>query len=268
MLERKHRVRQVVAVKTRGQITAMVYEAEPPVLAKAGVKPPMADKKAHNGYMLKLYLDRGPGQRIEFSHLISPRQQLLTGSDLVEVRKSMFLNLEFDFKRRPVNPRMVAVDGVQHLACDTVPWPTALEGEEARAIFDGWRRAGHCLKTLEDFVAWEEYYAARVMTRNRSINVTQEGAVGLLRRSFLAAYAQGAWGTSRTMNYREVAAWLTAKGYPTTESGAKNGKRAKLVEGVVPATPAALALMAILLEAQPSLEVDRFFGKGTNDAAG
>lgn len=258
MLERKHRVRQVIAMKTRGQLTAESYPGEEPVLAKAGVKPPMADKAQHNAYMVDLYLNRQPGQLHASKHLISIREQWKTEADLVELQRHQRLNLEFDFKRRPVNPKMIEVLGIEHLACDTVPWRTATEAELARAIFDGWRKK-NCLKTLEDFEDWEEFYTVRRLIRKTGIKLTAEGTVGLLRRMFLRAYTQGVWGTEKVfLSYAHLAAWLTDRGYPTSEAEIKNSSRSKLVESVVPATAKVNALLVVLLELQPKLEVEKF----------
>lgn len=201
MLEQKHRVRQLIAMKTRGQFTALPCEGEPQVLAKAGIKPPVRNKALHNRYMVRLYFGHRPGQRITLRHLISMREQWLTESDLVEIRREQRLNLEFDFKRRPVNPRMIRVGNREHVAFDTVPWDTQEEGEYARAIFDGWREH-NCLKTVEDFQAWEAYYAVRIRTRGADINVTKTGAAGVMLRIFLRAYANGLWGTHKLLTYK------------------------------------------------------------------
>jgi hypothetical protein len=257
MLECKHQVQQLVAMRTRGQITAIASPGEAPVLAKSSVKPPMADKSLHNDYMLNLFLDRQPGQMHASSHLISMREQWTTESDLVVKKRDQRLNLEWDMKRKLINPRMVEVNGTEHLACDSVAWDTAEQAELTRAIFDGWCRK-NCLKTLADFDNWEEFYAVRLLTRNSSIRITAEGTVGLLRRLFLRAYTQEVWGTSKTMSYRELADWLTTQGYITTLTEVKNASRGKLVEGVVPITPKVQALLAVLKEVQPDLEVERF----------
>src|SRR5258707_61087 len=105
MLECKHKVRQLISMRTRGVVTAVLHADSPPVLAKASVKPPVP-KAEHNAYMAKIYLGREPGQKTDSAHLVSTREHWLTASDMVEVRRSMKLNLEFDFKRRPLNPRM------------------------------------------------------------------------------------------------------------------------------------------------------------------
>ena len=139
------------------------------------------------------------------------------------------------------------------------------DGERARAYFDEWRRK-NCLKTLDDFQRWQEHYqfaGARAKrqqsgARGLGINATAEGAVGLARRGFLRAYAQGAWGLSRTMSYSQLAAWLTAQGYPTKADELKNAKRASLVKGVVPDSPQVRALLDTLKAQFPALEVDQF----------
>lgn len=40
MLVEKHCVAQVIAMKTRGQVTALSIQGHPALLAKAGIKPP------------------------------------------------------------------------------------------------------------------------------------------------------------------------------------------------------------------------------------
>lgn len=264
-LECKHRVRQVVSMRTRGTLTAQAREGSPIILAKASVKPPMSGREAQNRYLIDLYLDRRAGQRHEQSHLISLSEQWLRESDLVGIQRNPRLNLEFDFKREPINPRLVAVAGTEHLSCDTRPWKTAEEGLQARALFDGWRQT-HTLKTLEDWDDWQVFRMGRQARRARGIRATAEGEVGVLRRTFLRAYSRGVWGTCRTLTNGEMARVLTERGYPTSEGELKNAKRAALSESVVVPTQEVKALWAVLLELQPGLEAGRFFAQIPDDA--
>lgn len=79
--------------------------------------------------------------------------------------RDMRLSMEFDFKRRPINPQMIKIEShaVPHLAFNTVPWETVEEGELIRVLFDQWRRGddkgkpGHCLKTMEDWNDWQRF---------------------------------------------------------------------------------------------------------------
>jgi len=127
MLELKHGTRQILCAKTRAQFTIRPHEALPPVLAKGGVRPP-AEEVDQNEYMVKLYLERFPGRMIDNSHLISTRDQWLSESDMITLSKERRLNLEYDFKRKPVNPRMVDSTYGSHLTFDTVPWSSVEEG--------------------------------------------------------------------------------------------------------------------------------------------
>lgn len=257
-LECKHRAAQVVSMRTRGLITALTLDGSPPILAKASVKPPMRDRTAQNAYMLDLYLNRVPGQKHDQEHLISTSEQWQTESDLVSIQRSLTLNLEYDFKRQPVRPRMVSVAGVEHLAFDTRPWTTVEEGLQARAWFDGWRRT-RTLKTLADWDDWQAFYESRSVRRGKGIRVTSGGDVGLLRRLFLRAYTREVWGASRTLPYAALAQTLTERGYPTTLDEVKNAKRGALVEQAVVSTPPVMALWAVLLDLQPDLVAERFF---------
>lgn len=264
MLECKHQVSQLIPFKTRGQLTAQPYGDGDVVLAKAGVSPPVP-RKEHNAYMLDLFLNRQPGDKTQTRSFTSMREQWVTGDDVLMKTQAVTLNMEFDMKRCPVTPSMHFAHGVAHLVFETVPWPTSSDGERARAYFDGWRRQ-NCLKTLDDFQRWQEHYqfaGARAKrqhsgARSLGINATAEGAVGLARRGFLRAYAQGAWGLSRTMSYPQLAAWLTAQGYQTKADELKNAKRASLVKGVVPDSPQVRALLDTLKAQFPALEVDQF----------
>lgn len=269
MLERKHQVSQLIPFKTRGQLTAQPYGDGDVVLAKAGVSPPVP-RTEHNAYMLDLFLNRQPGQKTQTRSLTSMRAQWVKGDDVLMKTQDVTLNMEFDMKRCPVKPSMRLVNGVEHLVFETAPWPSAGKGERARAYFDGWRRK-NCLKTLDDYQRWQEHYqfAGARATQQKSgsrgvgINATAEGTVGLARRGFLRAYAQGAWGLTRTMSYRQLAEWLTAQGYPTKLDEIKNAKRALLVAGVVPDSPQVRALFDTLKAQFPALEVDQFLVRPT-----
>ncbi len=119
MLTCKHEVSQLIAMKTRGQLTYRAIQGKPVVHARAGVKPP-ADipRSDYNDYMVDLYLNRLPGQTLSRSTLISTREMWLSESDLVSREQDIRLNLEFDFKRQPVQPAM----NEGHLLMSSRPW--------------------------------------------------------------------------------------------------------------------------------------------------
>ena len=147
MLTCKHEVSQLIAMKTRGQLTYRAIQGKPVVHARAGVKPP-ADipRSDYNDYMVDLYLNRLPGQTLSRSTLISTREMWLSESDLVSREQDIRLNLEFDFKRQPVRPAM----NEGHLLMFSRPWDNMEEALQQRSLFDDWRQT-HTLKTLADW---------------------------------------------------------------------------------------------------------------------
>jgi len=282
ILEVKHRVKQVVAARLRAQFTGEVdpdpalKDKQRIVLAKGNVTPdiPLPDgeiskdqlKALQNQYMVDLYLNRTPDTKTVMRPFISIRQQWLGDLDVFRVERPVRLGLEFDMKRKPIDPRMEQIGNRAHIAFDTVPWNTVEEAEEARAAFAGFRRQ-RCLKTLDDWQFWSDFSAGAIKRRRHrgkggaGIHRTKEGEVGIMRRTFLRAYTKQVWGITRTFSYPELADWLTENGYPTTATEVKNAARAKLVENVVPVTDPVKQLLTLLRTEFPDLDVAKFVGQ-------
>jgi hypothetical protein len=264
MLERKHRVRQLVAMKTRGQVTGLAYDEDAVVLAKAGVSPnvPAAE---HNDYMLNLFVNRQANDMTQTRPFTPIRDQWIKNADVVRITREIRLNLEFDFKRKLLDPLMVGVADTDHLSLQSVPWATASEAEQARAFFDGWRRK-RCLKTVQDWDDWDDIYQFSLIRsaliasggKGFGIRATVKGVADVFRRLFLRAYTQSLCGLTRTMTYNQLAEWLTDQGYPTTADEVKNAKRAKFVEHAVPATSRVMQFASVLSNGFPSIEIHQF----------
>lgn len=264
MLERKHKVRQVIAMKTRGQITAMPFDDEPIILAKAGVSPGI-ENAGHNDFMVELFMSRKPGDKTMTRPFTPFREQWVKDVDVVRMTRETTLNLEFDHKRRLISPRTVAADKREHVALSSQPWNDIQECERARAIFDGWRR-NRCLKTIDDFEDWEDHYQFSLVrdrlkqtgSKGSGMRLNDKGVVDVLRRLFLRAYTQGLCGLTKTMTYVELADWLTLQGYPTGVDELKNAKRSKFVERSVPPTPRVMKLAEVLEKGFPTIEINKF----------
>lgn len=274
MLERKHHVRQLIAMKTRGQMTALPgLDADgkptPVVLAKAGVSPPLP-KAEHNDYICALYLNRKPGQMTTTRPFTSLRDQWVHELDVIKTERTSLLSLEWDFKRIPINPRIVDVLGAEHIAFDTAPWPDSSTGARARAYFDGWRKE-HCLKTKAGWDDWHVLYQFSVArgqrTRDgsssakRGINMTKDGALGVMKRLFLRAFTQKLLGVipaGSKMTHQDMADWLTGLGYKTNKAAVSNASRALLAEQAVPATDEVRAFIDAVSVRFPNLQVERF----------
>lgn len=273
MLEVKHRVAQVVCMKTRGQLTGQPLPGEKIVLAKAGVQvkvdapndiDPEAYKVLQNEAMLLLYLNRVPGQKTSSARFPSIKDQWEKGIDIFKFDSLLTLSLEADFKRDPSGPRMIAVGagGPEHVALDTRPWTTIQEFDAARVCVDGWRRE-NCLKTLSDWKSLNgilRFNIVRAQLRlagKPTMNLNKgEPLHDVLRRGFLRAYAHQALGlTPSFKSYAALAKWLTENGYPTKPSEPRSARSQGLVLRFAPKTDEIMALWNLLMTKFPEAQL-------------
>ncbi|EFN8085393.1 hypothetical protein AB0381_002249 [Escherichia coli] len=253
MLTCKHEVSQLIAMKTRGQLTYRAIQGKPVVHARAGVKPP-ADipRSDYNDYMVNLYLNRLPGQTLSRSTLISTREMWLSESDLVSREQDIRLNLEFDFKRQPVQPAM----NEGHLLMFSRPWDNMEEALQQRSLFDDWRQT-HTLKTLADWDDWCDFLYCRTVFSDMKLKVGSKRSDDILVRLFLRALTQCQWGLmlkdKKSYSCKEVAEWLTSEGYSVTVTDVKNAVRAKIPQMKFSSvTPRMKSLMDIIARKYPT----------------
>lgn len=286
MLEVKHRVGQVLAMKTRGQLTTRI-EAEKPefkgmgqeldeiVLAKAGVQPQVKTtrdmsgeiiRRLQNEAMLDMYLSRTNKSQVTVRSFPAIRDQVEKGTEMIKLSRQQRMSLEPDMKRRLVNPRelLVVSRGVTHLAADSVPWTTAAEFGTARACLERFREK-NVMKTSADFQLYETMLVealARSDARRQGrgvLNGGKDGALGKLRRAFLRAAVKGALGVTIDLSGRVLAEKLSSLGLPTNIHHVKDAGRAnaKLIQHGVPRTPEVMALCAVLVDIFPGVDVEQ-----------
>jgi hypothetical protein len=302
MVEAKHQVLQVFIPRTRGCFTIERDGEHPAICAKAGHQVTIPEDASEDerkrlysaegasDWMIRLTLDRQPGQRLPQDAFDSLRDQLVKGWDLQMRPREVAVALEYDFKRRPINPRMVRLEpyDAEHLAFDTVPWDTVEDAIMVREVFRRWKK-DNCLKTMDDWHRWQAAMVTHLGNRRRRLWQPAEGEApapeakrlrggtgqkhlrggedGLLRlvvRTFLAAFTQGLWGLAgekEAWSYKELAKWLSGLGYPVTESDIKNAKRSRVDEGIAAETPEIRKFLDTIKEWFAGLEVDRFFAQ-------
>jgi hypothetical protein len=261
MFEVKHEVKQALSIKTRG-VATLVHGDNPDVkcevLAKGSVSPP-PDCENVNQYIVDLYFNRVPEQKVMTRPFVSVKDQWVKALDVFRLARETTLNYEYDFKRRPVKRRMVN----SHVAYETVPWNNIEEIEKVQDLLSTWKKK-RCIKTLEDFDVWEDYYQShlaldRVRTGRLSIQVTEEGSGGILKRLFLRAYNKRCWGTNRPFNSRELAKLMSDIGFSVTEHDVKNGNKGKVYDNLVPCNARTELLVMKLKQAIPELDTTKIF---------
>ena len=256
ILEVKHQyIPQVLCLKTRGQLSVGVIPADfKTLLAKAGAKPPIeilhsalksiendpsyfmpVDFKnaVENHWLLTTFINRTAETSNVVSSFIPMRDMSRQDADLVRQEITRKLNMDFDWKRELINPKMVLVGQVigdsspQHITLQSQPWRTIQDFKAARGAFDRWRsdKAG-VLKTEVDWKNWTEYQKLKVL-REAGEYQGRGCPLNQFKRWFLKAYTHQAYNLSGN-DYKGLSEWLTANGYSTSISDIKNAKRSSI----------------------------------------
>ncbi|ENV4251655.1 DNA polymerase [Vibrio parahaemolyticus] len=255
ILEVKHKAKQLICAKTRAQFTVKAMDGWKPVLAKGGVKPPK-DITDQNQYMVELYKERTPEHKTDASHLTSLRNMCTERKDMLMEEKTQRLNLEFDMKREPINPRVIEVDGVPLVSFETKPFKNAFEMRYTRIRFDAWRKSGRCLKTLDDWYDWQERLSMYKANDKGEVRLKKdEKSDELMARLFVRFYGHEVSGiTKKDITAKALSEWLVELGYDIKPSLVRGAGRTKLVEGTVPLTSSTLKLAKQLVGKFPQFD--------------
>jgi hypothetical protein len=278
VLKEKHAVRQLLGWRTRGQATLKPGDespdTEPFVLARAGVRPPIwaTEVEEQNEWMLKTFFERTPETVIDIDVHTTMREMVLYGVDLVSKGLSRKAPMEYDFKRKPFAAKMASITlpgsgaTYEHVALSTKPWADINEFKTVRAFWDDYRKkATVCLKTIDDFSEFAEYFEmmkslpARVKRYLRSMD---RFGLQRLRQNLCRAFKQGKAGFPKDsgMSARQFAELLTGimSSYevPTAVEDVENGKRSPFKPKTTPATPQVLRVLYELQGHFPSLNLD------------
>lgn len=250
ILEDKHAAAQILAFKTRGQVSAELVDFLPPVTAKANVQIPRGIDD-QNDYMVNLYLNREAGDTFKSSRLTSTREQLLTECDMVNIVTDQRLNLEPDFKRELTEPRMIACRGREHIALSSRPHRTVNDFLRTRSAVDAWRKNG-TLKTLSDWETLSDRIDIELAKDNadaKSLRIKEgETSDTLLLRVYYRAHMQRALGVKSRMSARLLAESLGLEGIEVKASTISAAKKAKLVLKVVPVNSLSIKMLVSILK--------------------
>ncbi len=233
------------------------------------MKPPkkILEKPVQNEWIVNLFNERTTESRLEIELLRCLPEIHRDGGDLVGKTITRRISMEYDWKRRPINPAIRPIQGSPHLYFDTVPWGCLYDFLRCREKWESFRKRGEgsVLRTIDDLGDFQHYLASEVKGLKTP---RRNAAVTIAKRMFLRAYTRSAWGLdARAMSYAELAHWLTEAGYPTTKKDVENARRpnAELVEQAIVQNGAANKLLALIQSRFPSFEGHRLTapqGKG------
>jgi len=231
VLSEKHRVRQLLGWRTRGQATIKPGEnidSERFILAKAGIKTPVETTETfeQNNYIVELFFRRTGVEKIELDYHTSVREMLLFNADLVSKKARKHISMEYDFKRKPRAVAMTEVENVSplgtglkhHLIFSTDPWPSAAEFKKVRSVWnDFYNKTKVCLKNVDDYAEFADYFdmvdsltpAKRVYLKRANADLTR------FKRDLCRAFQRQRAGFSDCQNLtsKEFATALNEAGF-------------------------------------------------------
>ena len=222
-LEVKGRVAEAVIVKTRGTIPTKPLDIQSPgkpILAKAGNKleSPIVDTWQESLEWEKIYQSREFNTKHIQRRLIDLKSQWQCDADLVDEKREIRVNLDFDLKRMPKDS--VDVNGLINFS--TALWQSLDHFLDFREVYDQWRKKKvRVLRTAQDWLDFLEYKRFLKEKSTLGVRTNQRPPVAQL---FLRSYAHGNHGLPGK-NFRDAAEFLTKCGWPTKVQNVKDAKR-------------------------------------------
>lgn len=208
-VEIKHQIRRPIGWRTRGSATLEPgLGKDKIVLQKGGIKTnQLLDLNQQNSHIIRLFLDRYPGQVIDYTIGLGIKDMIRFEADFVSRAVNKRLGMEFDWKRRPINPtdQTFTFEGqtYTHLSFESEPLESISEFTTVR---DAWERFNskkqyRCLKTRADFDQFQAYLETQKLPENVSRYLRKDDADGLvrLRRDLTRAFKHETAGFDRIL---------------------------------------------------------------------
>jgi hypothetical protein len=287
ILVKKHHVKQVLGWKTRGQATLLpgiLNEGASYVLAKAGIQPPPHKRETleQNHYISDLFFKRIPEQKVVVDTNTSMRDMVFYYADLVKTTTTRKLNMEYDFKRKPLSvvPVKTYFDGVnyENIAFSTQPWETVGQFKSIRGMVDDYVKMKYnrqCIKTVQDYQKFAEYFDTRnsLSKKAQAYLRKKNGDLLRLKRDLCRAFKQGEAGLdsyTNKMTANEFVSLLNDVGFgkygiKCKRLDVENAGRASFQRWTTPKTERVLEVIYRVKESLPFLDVDEFLSIPSED---
>lgn len=277
MLEVKHRIRQPLGWRTRGQATLKHYpELEGNddlgiVLAKGGIftKPELESDADQNKEILKMFFNRTPDTILHVESFTGIRDIVERGADLVTKEIHKRLNMEFDWKRQ--SEKVKFSEEYNHIYFDTKPWRSVAQFLETRRAWDEFtRNEPVCLKEVKDFNRFADFVDSKACREKSTYLRRDQPDLKRLRLMLCSAWHHDKAGINRDksgLSASKFAETLTSHGIPCKKTDVENGKRKPYEPHSTPNTEKVRACLDSLKTVFPGLKKEEFLYRDTSEDA-
>jgi hypothetical protein len=271
-LEAKHRIRQPLGWRTRGQATLKPGDAhandgvERFVLAKGGIytEDYLDSIEERNMEIVMLFLCRTPEKTVTVKSKVGIRDMVQYDADFIDKEIVRRLSMEYDWKCRPTG--IGWSNEFKHIFFGTEPWDTVHQFDRIREIWEDYTPRV-CLKTVPDYCRFADHVEVETHIGQAESRYMSKvgGDVRRLRKQFCTAWRNSLAGLTwnvKTMNARQLATILDRHGIPCTAVDVANDVRVPFKPGTCPATERVRGIRAALKKQEfPDLQVEAFLYK-------
>jgi len=260
-IEVKRRIAQPIGWRTRGSATlkAGPDTSSSIVLQKGGIKTDsLFDLEEQNHFVIDLFLNRLPEQRLEYTVGIGLKDMIRFETDFVSRSVTKRLSMEFDWKRKPIAARDTTVEfegkSYTHLSFDTEPHSDFDSFQRYRDAWETYdKKPRQNLKTTQDFDRFMTFLETRRHPDHELLLYLrkEDGDLKRLRRDLCLAFVHHQAGFDLSpdlskIGYREFAERLTECGIPCRVSDLDNAKRKIFTPRMTLSTPRVLTAIRML----------------------
>lgn len=215
ILEIKHRVKQTLGWRTRGQATLKEGDWKEEgskknlIIAKSGIKlKEQYDRGEENETIIDYFLNREYGDKLQFTNLTGMKDVWEKNNDMESKPNLKTLNMEFDWKRKPsfISETTIEWKGEEHnhLYFESLPWKNLEEYTVVRdniESFNSNKKELRCLKTKENFNVFKRYLDSRlaVPEEHQPFLHKEDGDIKRLKQMVLCAWRKKEAGITRVV---------------------------------------------------------------------
>lgn len=277
MLEVKHRIRQPLGWRTRGQATLKRHSHLEDnddvgiVLAKGGIftKPESESDTEQNEEILTMFFNRTPETILHVESMTGIRDIVERDADLVTKEIHKRLNMEFDWKRQ--SAKVEFSKEYNHIYFATKPWRSFAQFTQTRQAWDEFTRNDPvCLKTDQDFNRFADFVDSKACKEKSTYLRKDQPDLKRLRLMLCSAWHHSAAGIDRVksgMSATQFAELLSSHGIPCKKTDVENGKKKLYEPHSTPNTPKVRSCLESLRTVFRKLRIEEILFKDTSEDA-
>lgn len=268
VLDKKHVANKLVSWKTRGIATITNDEEDDKIiLAKSNIQTPYTKKIDQNKWTVNMFFNRDKKTCYSQTTTTPISDIIKNGGGIpISTTKSINVNMDYDFKRLPAKVYEDTHENNPVLCFSTIPFQNIENYNVHARIFGNYKKSNNnCLKTMNDFENWVNYYKSvdiqDIKQNKRRTKRNGKSDIHSAVKEFTTAYSKKLLNLRKTMKYTELASWFNNNGFSCTVVQLKNYAKTskKFYNNSVPKTKETLRFVELIKTKFSDFDEHEFF---------